>query len=264
MSFAALHYGVVHYRDDGRRDAPVIVFVNSLGTDLRIWDDVVAQLANDYRCVTYDKRGHGLSSVPAAPYSMAEMSSDLQQLVDKLGIERFTLVGVSIGGMIGQRFALDHPHRLSALVLCDTAARVGDAETWNGRIDTVREAGLVAMADAVLLRWFPEAIRHGRDTEIAGWRNLLLRTPVEGYAGACAALRDTDLTEEIGRIAMPTLVVVGAEDASTPVELVRATADRIPGARFQVIERAGHIPSIDQPSVLARLIRNHVEEHAHG
>ena len=264
MSFAALQYGVVHYRDSGRRDAPAIVFVNSLGTDLRIWQGVVERLEGDYRCVTYDKRGHGLSSVPPAPYSIAAMSNDLLQLAEKLGIERFALVGVSIGGMIGLRFALDHPARLSALVLCDTAAKIGDAATWNSRIETVRQSGLEAMADAILLRWFPVAIRHGRDAEMEGWRNLLLRTPVEGYAGACAALRDADLTDEVGRIASPTLVVVGAEDASTPVDLVRATADRIACAGFEIIERAGHIPSIDQPSVLARLIRNHIEEQASG
>lgn len=264
MSFAALQYGVVHYRDDGPRDALPIVFVNSLGTDLRIWNGVVARLADAYRVVTYDKRGHGLSSVPQAPYSIADFSDDLLQLVDHLSLDYFGLVGVSVGGMIAQRFAIDHPNRLSALVLCDTAAQIGDAATWDGRIGAVHAEGLEAVADAVLLRWFPQSIRAGRDPEIAGWRNLLLRTPVEGYAGTCAALRDSDLSTEVAGITAPTLVVVGSEDQSTPVELVRATASRIPGARFELIEGAGHIPCIDQPETLAQLIRHHVGEHADG
>lgn len=264
MPFAALSYGVVHYRDEGPRGAPAIVFVNSLGTDLRIWDGVVAALISDYRVVTYDKRGHGLSSVPAAPYTVDDFSGDLLELADHLGLDRFALVGVSVGGMIALRFALDHPERLVAVVACDTAAQIGDAATWNGRIDAVRSGGMEAIADAVLLRWFPTTIRDGRDAEIAGWRNLLLRSPVEGYVGTCAALRDADLTAKVGSISVPTLVIVGAEDQSTPVALVRATSDRIPGARFEVIEKAGHIPSIDQPERLTQLIANHIAEHAHG
>ncbi|MDC9826204.1 3-oxoadipate enol-lactonase [Devosia sp. ZB163] len=264
MAFAASSFGLVHYRDTGPRDAPALVFVNSLGTDLCIWDGVVEQLATDHRAITYDKRGHGLSSVPPAPYAIADLSRDLLELVDHLGLDHFVLAGVSVGGMVAMRFAIDHPERLASVVLCDTAARIGDLATWNARIDAIRRGGMAAIADAVLLRWFPHSIRTGRDVEMAGWRNLLLRSSVEGYAGTCAALRDADLTAAVADIAVPTLMVVGAEDQSTPPDLVRATADRIPGARFELIAGAGHIPSIDRPTDLARLIRRHVEEAAHG
>ncbi len=264
MSFLSLQHGVVHYRDIGRRDGVPIVFVNSLGTDFRVWDGVVERLAPDFRIIVHDKRGHGLSAVPPAPYAIADFAGDLMELADRLGLDRFVVAGVSVGGMIAMRFAIDHPECVAALVLCDTAAKIGDAATWNGRIEAVRSGGMEAVADAVLLRWFPEAIRAGREAEIDGWRNLLLRTPVEGYVGSCMALRDADLTDELGRIAAPTLVVAGEVDQSTPVALVRATAGRISGAGFEVIERAGHIPSIDQPARLARLIRDHVEAHVHG
>ena len=263
MGFAALRFGTVYFRLAGPPDAAVIVFCNSLGTDTRIWDGVLDEL-KDHRVLTYDKRGHGLSSVPPGPYSIADLAHDLLELVDLLGVGRFTLVGISVGGLLAQQFALDHPERLSALVLCDTASRTGDAATWNARIEAVRAGGMEAVADLVLTRWFPDSVRAGREAEIDGWRNLLLRSPVEGYAATCAALRDANLTGEVARIVVPTMVVVGAEDQSTPVAVVRSTADSIPGARFEIIEAAGHLPCIDQPQVLARLIRSHVEEHAHG
>jgi len=263
MAFASVSFGRLHYRDIGRRDAPPVVFINSLGTDMRIWDGVVERLAADHRSVTFDKRGHGLSSIPAGPYSIDGLAEDVLELADHLGLEAFAVVGVSIGGMIALRLAIDHPERLAAVVACDTAAKIGDADTWNGRIDTARVSGMAALADGVLRRWFPESIREGRAAEIERWRDLLLLTPVEGYAATCAALRDADLTDEVSTISVPTLVVVGDVDQSTPVALVRETAARIPGARFEIIDRAGHIPSIDQPETLARLIRHHLEA-AHG
>jgi 3-oxoadipate enol-lactonase len=263
MAFASLGFGSLHFRDTGRRDGPAIVFVNSLGTDMRIWDGVVERLAADYRIVTFDKRGHGLSSVPDGPYSIDGLAKDVLDLADHLDLATFALVGVSVGGMIALRLAIDHPERLLAVVACDTAAKIGDADTWNGRIDIVRTSGMAALADAVLLRWFPESIRGGRAEEIERWRDLLLLTPAEGYASTCAALRDADLTDELASIAVPTLVVVGDVDQSTPVALVRETAVRIPGARFEIIDQAGHIPSIDRPAQLAALIGKHLEA-VHG
>src|SRR5690606_13355289 len=154
----------------------------------------------------YDKRGHGLSSVPPGDCTIGDLSGDLLELADRLEIDRFALVGISVGGMIALHLAAHHPERLTAVIACDTAARIGDAATWNGRIEAVRNGGMTAIADAILLRWFPANIRAGRATELDGWRNLLLRCPVEGYVGTCAALRDADLTDAVGRIDVPTLV----------------------------------------------------------
>lgn len=260
MAFAALSFGTVHYQLSGQPRGLPIVFCNSLGTDTRIWDGVVDELAPDYRLVTYDKRGHGLTSVPPGPYGIEDLSADLLELVEALKIDRFALVGISVGGLIAQRFALDHPERIAGLVLCDTAAKIGDAASWSDRIAAVEAGGLEAIADAVMLRWFPAELRAGRDAEIEGWSNLLLRSPVEGYLGTCAALRDADLTDEIGGITQPTLVLAGAEDQSTPVSVVCAMADRLPAVHLAIVDRAGHLPCIDQPARVSLLIRDYLLE----
>ena len=260
MAFAAASFWTVHYQLSGQPGGLPVVFCNSLGTDTRIWDAVVDELAGDYRLLTYDKRGHGLSSVPRGPYSIADLSADLHELVDALHLDRFALVGISVGGLIAQRFALDHPERISGLVLCDTAAKIGDAASWSDRMAAVAAGGIGAIADAVMLRWFPEELRTGRAAEIDGWRNLLLRSPVEGYLGTCAALRDADLTSEIDAIKQFTLVLAGAQDQSTPVALVRAMADRLQAAHFATVDQAGHLPCIDQPVRVAQLIRDYLLE----
>ncbi len=260
MSFVRINGVLLHYRLLGPEGAPAIAFINSLGTDTRIWDDVVDALRGRFRLLVYDKRGHGLSDTPAGEYTLAHHVDDLAGVLDHLAIAAATLCGVSIGGLIAQAFALAHPHRVERLVLCDTAARFGDAATWAGRMDDVRRNGMSAVIGGVMDRWFGPAIRAARPDDVAGWHNLVLRTPAAGYAATCATLRDADLTPDLARIAVPTLVVGGTEDRSTPVEQVRAFAAAIPGASFAAIADAGHIPSIDQPAALARLIASFVEE----
>lgn len=264
MAFIRINGVLLHYRVAGPADAPVLVLANSLGTDARIWDAVIAPLSARFRIVSYDKRGHGLSDAPAGDYSLADHTTDLTGLLDHLQIEQFALAGVSVGGLIAQDFALRQPKRLTALILCDTAPRLGDATLWNSRIDIVRTRGMAPLADPVMERWFSPRFHAERGDELAGWRNLFLRTDPDGYAGTCATLRDSDLTAEIPRISAPTLVVVGADDRSTPVDLVRACAAAIPGARFEVLADAGHIPSIEQPAALASLMLNFLEEVGHG
>lgn len=263
MDFARINGLTLHYRMTGRPGGPAIVLANSLGTDARIWDAVIARLADRYRILSYDKRGHGLSDAPPAPHALDDHAEDLEGLVDHLGIDGFALAGISIGGMIAQRVALRRPGRVKALALCDTAARIGTVASWNERIDAVQTRGIAAIADAILERWFTPAFRRDRTAELAGWRNMLIRTPAEGYAGACAALRDADLTVEIPAIGLRTLVVAGAGDLSTPPDLVRALADLLPDARFEIIPDAGHIPSIEQPEKLATLMEDYFREVGH-
>jgi 3-oxoadipate enol-lactonase len=253
MSFVRINGVLLHYRVSGPVGAPALAFVNSLGTDSRIWDAVTERLGARYRILCYDKRGHGLSDAPPGDYSLDDHLDDLTGLLDHVGFESIGLVGVSIGGLIGQGLALRAPQRLNGLVLCNTAPKVGDAAMWNARIDTVLARGTTAIADAVMERWFSETFRRERADELAGWRNLFVRTDAAGYAATCATLRDTDLTAAIAGIDLPTLVVAGSEDQSTPVALVRDCASRIAGARFEILN-SGHIPSIEQPEALATLI----------
>lgn len=264
MAFARINGVLLHYRLDGPQGAPVLALVNSLGTDARIWDAMIVALGGRYRVLSYDKRGHGLSDAPLGDYALDDHLDDLDGLLDHLGIDLLALCGVSVGGLIGQGFALRHPGRLSALVLCDTAPHIGSEALWNERIATARTSGMAAMADAVMARWFPEDVRRERPDDVAGWRNLFLRNPVDGYAGTCATLRDTDLREAVAAITVPTLVVVGEHDASTPVDLVRDAAGRIPGARFEIVAGAGHIPSLDRPDALAALVSTFLSETGHG
>jgi 3-oxoadipate enol-lactonase len=264
MDFARINGVLLHYRLVGPADAPVVALANSLGTDARIWDGVIERLSRRYRVLSYDKRGHGLSDTPPGDYSLDDHVDDLLGLLDHLEIDRLALAGVSVGGLIAQGLALRSPQRLVALVLCDTAPKVGDTAGWNGRIDTVRNQGLDAIAEMVMDRWFSPDFQQQRQEELAGWRNLFLRSDPVGYAATCATLRDTDLTKQIGAIALPTLVVAGEADRSTPVDLVRTCAESIAGARFEILPGVGHIPSIEQPAALAALMTNFLEEVGHG
>lgn len=265
MAFTRLKSGVLlHYRLHGPADAPAVVLVNSLGTDARIWDEAIDILAADYRVLSYDKRGHGLSDAPPGDYSLDDHVSDLRGLLDLAGLERVALAGVSVGGLVAQGFALAHPERLASLVLCDTAPRLGDAMMWNGRIDAIRRGGLASIADPIMERWFSAEFRRSRPNELAGWRNLFVRSDVQGYCATCATLRDTDLSGRVGAVQTPALVLVGEHDGSTPVEMVRGCAQAIPGARFEIIPNAGHIPSIEQPAATAALLGAFFKECGHG
>jgi len=263
MAFASVNGITISYRLAGPEKGSRLIFANALGTDMRIWDEVVAALSPRYRILTYDKRGHGLSDAPEGPYSLDDHVDDLLGLADHVGFTRFGMVGVSVGGLVAQRLALRAPGRIAALVLCDTAAKVGDDALWNERIATVRAKGIAAISSSILESWLPQGYRERRPADYAGWRNLLERTPLEGYIGTCATVRDADLTEAVSGIVMPVLVVAGAEDGSTPPDLVRATAERLPKARFEIIAGAGHIPAIDQPERLVALIASHFEDVGH-
>jgi 3-oxoadipate enol-lactonase len=260
MQVAAVNGTHIHYRDTdpGRGNPggarPVLVFSNSLGTDFRIWDRVIARLGDRYRIITYDKRGHGLSDGAPAPYKMSDHVEDLAGLLNRLGVEDAIICGLSVGGLIAQGLAAAHPALVSRLILCDTAHKIGTADLWNERIAAVETGGIEALADGVLERWFSADFRASKTAELSAWRNLLVRTTADGYAGTCAAIRDADFTESSAKLDVPTLCICGSEDGATTPDLVRSTAELIPGARFELIEGAGHLPCIEAPDAVANLI----------
>jgi 3-oxoadipate enol-lactonase len=257
MRFVKANGLVVHYVDQGRRDGAPLVFINSLGTDFRIWNEVAEILAPDFRIVTYDKRGHGLSESGPDVNDIGDYAHDLAALLDILRIGRATIVGLSIGGMIAQELYRQNPDRVAALVLCDTAVKIGTDAIWNERIAQVERGGIEAIADGVLGRWFTAEFRARRSAELAGYRAMLTRTPKQGYLAASGALKRADLRPYAGRIQAPTLCLVGDEDGSTPVALVKETAALIPGSRFEIVEGAGHLPNVEKPKVVARLVVGH-------
>jgi 3-oxoadipate enol-lactonase len=250
----------LHWREDGDPAGYPVVFANSLGTDLRLWDQILPLLPSGLRIIRFDKRGHGLSDCPPAPYAMEDLVSDAEALLDGLGVSTCVFVGLSIGGMIGQGLAARRPDLIRALVLSNTAAKMGDAAMWQARIDAIRAGGIEALADAVMERWFSPAFL--ARPELSAWRNMLTRTPVEGYVGCCHAIAGADLTESTKALTLPTLGIAGREDGASPPDLVQRTAGMIAGSRFTVIEGAGHLPCVEDPAAYAALLTDFLKEHA--
>ena len=257
----AINGVMLHYRLEGPSHLPLLVFSNSLGTDLRVWETLLPLLASQYRFLRYDKRGHGLSDCPPAPYHIDEHINDLISLLDQLDLSQVALCGLSVGGIIAQGVAARRPELVKELILCDTAHKIGPAQGWEDRISTVRSQGIEFIADAVMERWFATEFRTQKPVDVALWRNMLVRTPVEGYIGTCAAIRDADMSESSARLTQPTLCVVGDQDGATPPSLVKSTAALITNSCFEVIDRAGHLPCVEQPAALAALIIDFLNQH---
>jgi 3-oxoadipate enol-lactonase len=260
LSFLKIGGTVHHYLVEGAKDQPALVFCNSLGSDLRTWDSVVPYFVSNFRIVRYDKRGHGLSDAPTPPYSLDDLALDLIGLLDNLEIEEAVVCGLSVGGLIAQRLALSHPERVHALVLCDTAMRIGSVASWEERIATVRESGLTSWVTPSIERWFSPVFRERHDADVRGYANMLLRMSVQGYIGTCYALRDADLTPLASTINKPTLVLCGDQDIATPPALGQELARSIPGARFSLIRDAAHLSCIEQPEALARQLIEFLRE----
>lgn len=256
MQFATVNGVMLHYQVIGAPEGrPLVVFANSLGTDFRIWRDVIVRLAGDVAILTYDKRGHGLSGIGKAPYTLDDHADDLAALLDHLDQKNAIVVGLSVGGMIAQLLASKRPDLTRALVLCDTAHKIGDDATWNSRIEAIESGGIESVADAVMERWFTKPWRENNPDELAGYRNMLTRQTVAGYNGTCAAIRDADLTASSAALDLPVACVVGDGDLSTPPSLMLELARLIPGAHYDVIKEAGHIPCVEQPVVLADILK---------
>ena len=260
LTFATSNGLTLHYTLDGVPAGGPLVFLNSLGTDLRIWDNVVPHFADRYALIRYDKRGHGLSDCPPGPYSLRGHTNDLAGLLAHLHVDEAVLIGDSVGGMIALDFAVSRPHQVKALVLCDTAAKIGTPEYWNERIQSLRQHGLPYLAETILGRWFSPTFITQRPADYRGYFNMLTRTPLEGYIATCEAIRDADLRQAVQTLSAKSLVLCGAEDGATPPELGRELAESLPNARFELIEQAGHIPSLEQPAVLAAKINQFLSE----
>ncbi len=261
MHIADLKDVRIHYRIDGDDAGAPIVFANSLGTDMRLWDPILPLLPKGLRIIRYDKRGHGLSSAPSAPYSMGNLVRDAEQLLDYLEVKDCVFVGLSVGGMIAQGLAVKRMDQIRALVLSNTAAKIGTPKMWQQRMDAVRTGGIEALADATMDRWFSKSFR--ASAEMTLWRNMMVRQPVEGYLGCCAAISGTDFYTPTSGLRLPTLGIAGSEDGSTPPDLVRETVDLIPGSRFALIRKAGHLPCVERPQDFAQLIGDFLTEIGH-
>jgi 3-oxoadipate enol-lactonase len=244
-----------HAKIDGPPEAPAIVFANSLGSRLELWDAQAAALAGSWRVVRYDHRGHGGTPVVPGPFEVADLARDVLEIADGLGLERFSFVGLSMGGAVGQWLGANAPDRLDGLVLACTSARFGTPELWRERAATVRAEGMEAVADAVMARWFTPAA----DPElVAHYRAMLCATPAEGYAACCEALAAWDFRRDLPRIAVPTLAIAGDVDPSTPPGELDAIVAAVPDARLVTLH-AAHLANVEQPAAFTRAVVTHLE-----
>jgi 3-oxoadipate enol-lactonase len=249
----------VNHRIDGVPDAPVLVLSNSLGTDTRLWDVHLPALAEQFRVVRYDHRGHGGTPVPDAPFSMDDLADDVVALLDRLGADRASFCGVSLGGMVGMALASKAPERVERLVLCCTSANMAAPEIWADRIATVRERGTAAVVDATMERWFTETFRAKDPPEVALAREMILATPDEGYAACGEAIAGMDQLESIKAITAPTLVIAAADDLSTPADPHgKAIHQCIGGSSLIVIPSASHMAVLEQPEAVRAAILEHL------
>ena len=249
MPLAPLPDVTLNYRLDGPADGPVVMLCNSLSSNLSMWDPQVPALADaGFRVLRYDTRGHGASGLASAPTSIAALAGDALALLDHLGVDRVHFCGLSLGGMTGQWLGTHHAERLCSLALCATAAYMGPPELWNQRIEAVAQGGMSAIAEATINRWFTAASQQRLADAVARIRDGILHTPVAGYQACCAAIRDMDQRESIAAIRVPTLVLVGADDPSTPVAAAELIHQRIAGSRLTVIPASQHLFNIEEPA----------------
>lgn len=234
-----------------------MVFANSLGTDLRIWDQVIDAIPSNVPILSYDKSGHGLSE--AGALTIEDFASDLAALMDAEDLNNAVICGVSVGGMIAQSVAAQRPELVATLVLCNTSFRIGSSGFWADRITAVNDQGLDGMADGILERWFASTYRAANPDSLAGYRAMLARTPVEGYLNVCAAIRDADLSETSRRLSCPTYCIAGSDDLTTPPEIVKALVTMIEGAKDTCLEDVGHLPCIEAPDRLAAILCEQLE-----
>ncbi len=255
MSAVALHCA-----QSGPPQGPAVVLGCSLGTSLEMWAPAVATLARRHRVVCYDHRGHGGSPVPPGPYAIADLGADVLALLDRLGLERVSYVGVSLAGMVGLWLAAHAPERIERLVCVCSSAYLPPPEAWAQRAASVREAGSVsAVADAVLARWFTPSYA-GSHPEVLEWVGAMLRnTPAEGYAACCEAIERLDLRDELADIAAPTLAIGAAEDPAIPPEHSRLIAAGVRGGQLEVLSHGAHLAAIERVDEVTALIARHLE-----
>ena len=249
---------VLHHRLDGPEGAPVLVLDNALGTTLEIWDGQVPALAAGFRVLRSDRRGHGGSPVPPGPYRMDDLAGDVVRLLDRLGVERVSFCGLSIGGMVGMCLAVRAPERLERLVVCCTSPKLGTAVSWHERAATVRAGGVRAIAGGVISRWFTREFQRDHPDVVARIRAALKATPAEGYAGCCEAIAGFDVRPGLGSIASPTLVVSAAEDPVSPPKDGVRLAGAIPGARHVAIDGAAHLVNVARPEAFTAAVLAHL------
>jgi 3-oxoadipate enol-lactonase len=237
----------LHCLVEGPEDAPPIAFLNSLGTDSRMWDPQVEALRSSFRIVRHDSRGHGASDAPKGPYSIELLGGDVVSLLDALEIERVHVCGESMGGLVALWLAVNHPERVERAIFASTAVKIGLKDRWDERVRALEEGGMDAIRDMVMGRLLTSSFRERSPEVTTRVEATLVSTPSDGYAASCLAVRDADLTHEVARIRAPSLIVVGADDVGISEGEARDLHERITGSELLVLEDASHLCNLEQP-----------------
>lgn len=245
----------INYQTFGDANKPAIVFSNSLGTKYSMWQPQIDALQNDFFVICYDTRGHGASSAPQGPYTIEQLGQDVSNLLDHLNIKKASFCGISMGGLTGQWLALHKPEYFNYVIVCNTAAKVGQEQAWNERAALVREQGLQPIAATAASRWFTERFIQSQAAVVESLSNDLAAGSAEGYASCCEALAKADLREELKNIKVPVLVIAGQQDPVTTVVDGQFMVDRIPNSQLFEIN-ASHISNIECPNEFTQAIRN--------
>ena len=248
----------VSWSETGPADAPVVVLSSSLGATRAMWDPQVPALAERYRVVTYDTRGHGASPAPAGPYTLDDLADDVVALLDELGTERAHLAGLSLGGMTAIRLAAREPHRLDRLALLCTSAKA-DSQAFLDRARTVRAGGTVSLAPTVVGRWLTPAYAAEHPDLVARLEAMIAQADDEGYASCCEAIAGMDLRGDLGRISAPTLVVSAADDLALPPDHQRAIADGVPGAELLTVTPGAHLANLERTAEITGALLAHLD-----
>ena len=252
-----------YYELHGREGMPWLVLSHSLACSTRMWDEQIAAFKDRYRILAYDTRGHGSSQAPAGAYTLEQLADDLKALLDRLGISRAHYCGLSMGGMIGQTYALKYPGTFATLVLADTTSRM-PAEalpTWQDRIRTAETKGMQPLVEPTLARWFTEPYRKAQPQTMQRIGNLIGSTPVAGYVGCCHAIPRIDLTARLKDIRTPILIIVGEDDPGTPVAMSKEMHENAPGSKLVVLPKAAHLSNIEQSAAFNRALGEFLKAH---
>ena len=253
MAMLSTPRGAFNVVVEGRRNAPILMFANSLGTTLDMWAGQTQALGEHFAILRYDTRGHGDSVATPGPYRIADLADDAIAIMDVLELPQINFCGLSMGGMIGLWLGMTAPSRIRRLIVANSAAQIPPAQLWNDRIAMVRDNGMAAIADAVSQRWFTANFIYRQPHIVNVIKRMIVETPVEGYAACCAAVRDFDVREGMGKIAVPVLVIAGDADPATPPQMTQEIANAIAGSRFESLP-AAHLSNIECPVAFNRLL----------
>lgn len=248
----------LHHDEHGAPHRPPLLLTGSLGTSTAMWDPQVPALAERFRLVRADHRGHGRSPAPPGPYRIGDLGRDLRALLDRLGVDRAHVCGLSLGGMAAMWLAAHHPERVDRLVLCATSAKLATAEEWHVIARAARTDGTAAIAEEVIGDWFRPDFAEDHPDVVTRMRGMVEHTADEGYAACCEAIADMDLRAQLTDVRASTLVVAGADDVATPPDHAHELAEAIPDAREVVLDDAAHLLNVEQPAAATDLVLAHL------